>query len=73
MLILPEPTLSLAPVLLEARNDTLSLWLANWMEGGDTRNRADPGQLRPGRGTRDSSTQTDSKVQGEPDGKRVLL
>lgn len=34
------------------------------MEGGDTRNRADPGQLRPGRGTRDCSTQTDSKVQG---------
>ncbi|XP_073318810.1 cytidine and dCMP deaminase domain-containing protein 1 [Pagrus major] len=34
------------------------------MEGGDTRNRADPGEMRPGRDTRDSSTQTDSKVQG---------
>lgn len=36
------------------------------MEGrGDTRNRADAGQARPGQ-TRDSSTQTDSRVQGEP-------
>ncbi|KAE8278277.1 Cytidine and dCMP deaminase domain-containing protein 1 [Larimichthys crocea] len=34
------------------------------MEGrGDTRNRADAGQARPGQ-TRDSSTQTDSRVQG---------
>ncbi|XP_051283359.1 cytidine and dCMP deaminase domain-containing protein 1 [Dicentrarchus labrax] len=34
------------------------------MEGSNIRNRADPGQLRPGRDTKDSSTQTDSRVQG---------
>ncbi|XP_045913265.1 cytidine and dCMP deaminase domain-containing protein 1 [Micropterus dolomieu] len=34
------------------------------MEGSDIRNRADPGQSRPGRDTRESSTQTDSRVQG---------
>ncbi|XP_040888259.1 cytidine and dCMP deaminase domain-containing protein 1 [Toxotes jaculatrix] len=34
------------------------------MEGSEIRNRADADQSRPGRGTRDSSTQTDSRVQG---------
>ncbi|XP_018546204.1 cytidine and dCMP deaminase domain-containing protein 1 [Lates calcarifer] len=34
------------------------------MEGSEIRNRADSGQSRPGRDTRDSSTQTDSRVQG---------
>lgn len=34
------------------------------MEGSDTRNRADPDQVRPGRDTRDSSTQSDCRLQG---------
>ncbi|XP_059183717.1 cytidine and dCMP deaminase domain-containing protein 1 [Centropristis striata] len=34
------------------------------MEGSEIRNRADPGQSRPGRDTRDSSTQTDCRLQG---------
>ncbi|XP_044043768.1 cytidine and dCMP deaminase domain-containing protein 1 [Siniperca chuatsi] len=34
------------------------------MEGSEIRNRADPGQSWPDRDTRDSSTQTDSRVQG---------
>ncbi|AWO95721.1 putative cytidine and dCMP deaminase domain-containing protein 1 [Scophthalmus maximus] len=34
------------------------------MEGSEARSRADPGQSRPGRDTRNSSTQTDSRVQG---------
>lgn len=34
------------------------------MEGSEIRNRADPGQSMPGRDTRDSSTQTDSRLQG---------
>lgn len=37
------------------------------MEGSETRNRADPGQSRSERHTKDSGTQTDSRVQGEPD------
>ncbi|KAM9334022.1 cytidine and dCMP deaminase domain-containing protein 1 [Symphorus nematophorus] len=34
------------------------------MEGSDTRTRAEPDQLRPGRDTRDSSTQSDCRLQG---------
>ncbi|XP_034533265.1 cytidine and dCMP deaminase domain-containing protein 1 [Notolabrus celidotus] len=34
------------------------------MEGGEKRSRADPGQTRPGPDMFDSSTQTDSRVQG---------
>ncbi|XP_075950571.1 cytidine and dCMP deaminase domain-containing protein 1 [Anarhichas minor] len=34
------------------------------MEGSEMRNRADPGQSTPGRDTRDSSAQTDSRLQG---------
>ncbi|XP_041821876.1 cytidine and dCMP deaminase domain-containing protein 1 [Chelmon rostratus] len=34
------------------------------MEGCDMPNRAEPSQFRPGRDTRDSSTQTDSRIQG---------
>lgn len=36
------------------------------MEGSDKRNRAVSGQSRPERDTKDSGTQTDSRVLGEP-------
>lgn len=41
------------------------------MEESEVKNRAEPGQSRPGRDTTDSCTQTDSRLQGEPNRDRV--
>lgn len=44
------------------------------MEGSQMRNRADPGQIMPGQeDMRDSSTQTDSRLQGETERDRVSV
>lgn len=42
--------------------------IADWMEGSEMKNPAEPGRSVPGRDTRDGGTQTDSRIPGEPEG-----